>query len=256
MRIDEVFEKENYYKLKILYQFLKKFEKYSLDDLMAMTNMQNELIDLGNGFYICLDKYLRKGFITGSDISAFIYCPRFCWIKWQIVHEHGYNGIIVIKRWLKSMALGRVMHVIYRDYFAEGMTEVLLYDTYRGLAGHIDEVRLFHGNLLVIEFKSGYSVFTGHDFAKAQVCFYIYLLRKWLEEKRKEEYENIYGILLTRHTKEQRFKAWYVTPATDLEVEALIDGIRRSIILSEVPPKTEKTRRCKSCPYKHLCEKF
>jgi len=110
----------NYYKLRILYSLYEKYSKYDLNDLLSLAGMEDDVISLSNDLIIVIDRRFKKGFITGSDISSYAYCPRLAYLKWGICNDYGYNGIITTKRNLKSIAIGRIMHRVYAEYIAEG----------------------------------------------------------------------------------------------------------------------------------------
>ena len=88
--------------------------------MLSLAEIDNDVISLNNDLIIVIDRRFKKGFITGSDISSYAYCPRLAYLKWRICNEHGYNGIVATKRNLKSIAIGRIMHRVYAEYVAEG----------------------------------------------------------------------------------------------------------------------------------------
>lgn len=237
----------NSYKLRILYSFYEKYSKYDLNDLLSLAEMDNDIIELNNDLIIVIDKRFKKGFITGSDISTYAYCPRLAYLKWKICSEHGYNGIVTIKKNLKSIALGRILHKIYAEYIAEGKSEFLVYDLERGLAGHIDELRLYDNKILVVELKTGHSTYHGQEFARIQLKFYMYLLSKYIDQKRFQ------GILLTRDDSSKSFKIWNVYLKEPSMIEGIVRDLRKSIILDEPPKRTENEKRCRSCILRVNC---
>jgi len=88
--------------------------------LLSLAEIDNDVISLNNDLIIVIDRRFKKGFITGSDISSYAYCPRLAYLKWGICNDYGYNGIVATKRNLKSIAIGRIMHRVYAEYVAEG----------------------------------------------------------------------------------------------------------------------------------------
>ena len=177
-----------------------KYFKNDLNDLLSLAGIDNDIINLNNDLVIVIDRRFKKGFLSGSDISSYAYCPRLAYLKWKICNEEGYNGIITSRRNLRAISIGRILHEIYAKYIAEGKTEFLIYDLEHGLACHIDELRLYNNKLLIIELKTGHSTYHGQGFVRIQLKFYMYLLNKYVSPKR------IKRILITRDNNKKSFR--------------------------------------------------
>ena len=244
----EILARKHYYRLKILYSFYEKYSRLSLSDLLAFSGLEGDVVRLGNGLVAVVDRRFRKGFITGSDISSYVYCPRLAYLKWLICAREGYNGVVASEKGLKAIAVGRILHGWYAEYVAEGVAEFLVYDLEGGFAGHIDELRLLGDKVVVVELKTGSTTYRGQEYARAQLQFYMYLLAK-------NGVERLHGVLLTRDDPARSFRAWDVPFKETSRVRGIVRGLRKNIILEE-PPSRRSCGRCLKCILRKECRKL
>lgn len=158
--------------------------------------------------------------ITGTLVNYYATCHREAWLYARHIHADQYEDTIT---------MGRAIAEI-RDKGQDFPFSNLHFDKLEKKAGHY----------LVTEHKKTMS---NPDAAKAQLLFYMYLLKTGLKLK-KIDGKVVSGKTVIYVEGSDEAFAW---------LEATMDELTR-FVQTPTPPPFERVKWCKGCAYKSYCE--
>lgn len=165
--------------------------------------------------------------VSPSMIGDYEYCPRLLWLQAKL------NKKLLTRRSLVALVRGRLLHERYERMVAAADEVLAEYKVEIGdLVGVVDLVFKRGGRLVPVEVKSGLSSRSAHA---RQLQIYIELLGA------------PFGYLVYRN-KVDRVERDSSALAILREIKAVVE--------SPTPPPRAPPSKCRTCPFKQICNKY
>nr|KJR74469.1 MAG: CRISPR-associated protein Cas4 [Thermoproteus sp. AZ2] len=196
----------------------------TLDEALKELSRTDAVEQIGPTIYAVPYDFKR---VSPSMVGDYEYCPRLLWLQAKLGKK------LLTRRSLIALVRGRLLHERYERVVAAADEVLAEYKVEIGeLVGVVDLVFKRGERLVPVEVKSGLSSRSAHV---KQLQIYIELLGA------------PFGYLVYRNKVDR----------VERDPSAL-DILReiKAIVESPVPPPKASSSRCRTCPFKQICNKY
>ncbi len=205
---------------------------YSSDDIELMKRIYHLLEK--NVVEQALAKFRREIVELKLDVfeisqTLFDFLDRELLMRVNEVYEYAHEHYLLSK------------DLVYNLYPKISL-EVFVKDPKLDLLGRVDRILVYPDEIVPVEFKTSSRFY---DSFKIQAIAYGLML--------KDNSQNVKRVRVVLKTESRDF---FINPFHEVELKKLIDETNEIINSNVVPEKTDNPNKCKSCPYKDICDKY